>query len=96
MYAGGRDALGVGGPPGLLERGEENVRMGRGRMGTRDTVELEDDSEEMTDAFRLRSASEGLWVGNSGEGAGDSREIMSVRRHERCYEGKEGKLMEGK
>jgi len=78
MYAGGRDALGVGGPPGLLERGEENVRMGRGRTGrTRDEVELEDDSEEMTDAFRLRSAREGLWVGSSGEGAGDSREIMS-------------------
>lgn len=79
MYAGGRDALGVGGPPGLLERGEENVRMGRGRTGrTRDVVELEEDSEEeMTDAFRLRSASEGLWVGNSGEGAGDSREIIS-------------------
>jgi hypothetical protein len=96
MYAGGRDALGVGGPPGLLERGEENVRMGRGRTGTRDAVELEDDSEEMTDAFRLRSASEGLWVGNSGEGAGDSREIMSVRRHERGYEGKEGMLMKGK
>jgi len=78
MYAGGRDALGVGGPPGLLERGEENVRMGRGRTGrTRDAVELEDDSEEMTDAFRLRSASEGLRVGSSGEGAGGSREIMS-------------------
>jgi hypothetical protein len=81
MYAGGRDAFGVGGPPGLLERGEENVRMGRGRMGrTREVVELEDDEEEMTDAFRLRSASEGLWVGSSGEEAADSRVIMSGRR----------------
>lgn len=78
MYAGGRDAFGVGGPPGLLERGEEKVRMGRGRMGrTRDAVELEDDDEEMTDAFRLRSASEGLWVGSSGEDAGDPSVIMS-------------------
>ena len=83
MYAGGRDAFGVGGPPGLLERGEENVRMGRGRIGrTREVVELEDD-EEMTDAFRLRSASEGLWVGSSGEEAGDSRVIISGRRHNR-------------
>lgn len=78
MYAGGRDAFGVGGPPGLLERGEEKVRMGRGRMGrTSEVVELEDDDEEMTDAFRLRSASEGLWVGSSGEEAGEPREIMS-------------------
>jgi hypothetical protein len=78
MYAGGRDAFGVGGPPGLLERGEEKVRMGRGRMGrTREVVELEDDDEEMTDAFRLKSASEGLWVGSSGEEAGDSSLIMS-------------------
>jgi hypothetical protein len=44
---------------------------------TREVVELEDDDEEMTDAFRLRSASDGLRVGNSGEEAGDSREIMS-------------------
>lgn len=78
MYAGGRDAFGVGGPPGLLERGEEKVRMGRGRMGrTSDVVELEDDDEEMTDALRLRSAREGLWVGNSGDEAVDSRVIMS-------------------
>lgn len=61
MYAGGRDAFGVGGPPGLLDLGEENVRTGRGRIGrTRDVVELEDDDEEMTEAFRLMSASEGL------------------------------------
>jgi hypothetical protein len=61
MYAGGRDAFGVGGPPGLLDRGEENARTGRGRMGrTRDVVELDDDDEEMTEAFRLMSASEGL------------------------------------
>ncbi len=78
MYAGGRDAFGVGGPPGLLERGEEKVRMGRGRIGrTREVVELEDEDEEMTDAFRLRSASEGLWVGSSGEDAGEPRVIMS-------------------
>jgi hypothetical protein len=82
MYAGGRDAFGVGGPPGLLERGEENVLMGRGRMGrTREVVELEDEEDEMTDAFRLRSASEGLRVGSSGEEAEDSRVIMSGRRH---------------
>jgi hypothetical protein len=78
MYAGGRDAFGVGGPPGLLDRGEENARTGRGRTGrTRDVVELEDDDEEMTEAFRLRSASEGLWVGSSGETAGEPIEIMS-------------------
>lgn len=78
MYAGGRDAFGVGGPPGLLERGEENVRTGRGRMGrTREVVEPEDEDEEMTEAFRLRSASEGLRVGNSGEDAGEPSVIMS-------------------
>jgi hypothetical protein len=44
---------------------------------TREVVELEDDDEEMTDAFRLKSASEGLWVGSSGEEAGDSSLIMS-------------------
>lgn len=62
MYAGGRDAFGVGGPPGLLERGEENVRMGRGRTGgrTREVLELEPDEVDMTEAFRLRSAREGL------------------------------------
>ena len=84
MYAGGRDAFGVGGPPGLLERGEEKARMGRGRMGrTREVVELEDDDEEMTEALRLRSASEGLWVGSSGEDAGEPSVIMSRRRHNR-------------
>ncbi len=78
MYAGGRDAFGVGGPPGLLERGEEKVRMARGRIGrTREVVELEDDDDEMTDAFRLRSASEGLWVGSSGEDTGEPSVIMS-------------------
>jgi hypothetical protein len=44
---------------------------------TSEVVELEDDDEEMTDAFRLRSAREGLWVGSSGEEAGEPREIMS-------------------
>lgn len=61
IYAGGRDALGVGGPPGLLERGEENVRVGRGRTGvTREVVELDEEDEDRTDAFRLRSAKDGL------------------------------------
>ena len=90
MYAGGRDAFGVGGPPGLLERGEEKVRMGRGRTGrTRSGEELEEEEEDMTEAFRLRSASEGIWVGSSGEGVGDSREIMSAgaSRHNRRIEG---------
>jgi hypothetical protein len=51
---------------------------------TREVVELEEEEEEeMTDAFRLRSASEGLWVGSSGEDATDSRVIMSSRRHDR-------------
>jgi hypothetical protein len=78
MYAGGRDAFGVGGPPGLLERGEEKARTARGRMGrTREVVEPEDDDEEMTEAFRLRSASEGLWVGSSRVDAGESSVIMS-------------------
>jgi hypothetical protein len=45
---------------------------------TREVVELDDDEEEMTDAFRLRSANDGLRVGNWGEDAGDSREIMSI------------------
>ena len=31
----------------------------------------------MTDALRLRSAREGLWVGSSGEEAEDSSVIMS-------------------
>jgi hypothetical protein len=53
--------------------------MGRGRTGrTRSGEELEEEEEDMTEAFRLRSASEGIWVGSSGEGVGDSREIMSA------------------
>lgn len=84
MYAGGRDAFGVGGPPGLLERGEEKARVGRRRTGrTREVVEPEDDDEETTEASRLRSASEGLWVGSSGEDAGAPNLIMSRRRHNR-------------
>ncbi len=52
--------------------------MARGRIGrTREVVELEDDDDEMTDAFRLRSASEGLWVGSSGEDTGEPSVIMS-------------------
>jgi hypothetical protein len=78
MYAGGRDAFGVGGPPGLLERGEENVRIGRGRTGTMSVVELDEEDEDMTEALRLRSAREGLWTGSSVEGGGCSRVIMAV------------------
>ena len=78
LYAGGRDAFGVGGPPGLLERGEEKARIGRGRTGrTREVGAREDDEEEMTEAFRLMSASEGLWVGSCGEDAGEPSVIMS-------------------
>ncbi|SRR6266404_68194 len=61
IYAGGREAFGVGGHAGLLERGEENVRIGRGRTGRiREVVELEEDEDDMTDAFRLRSANDSL------------------------------------
>lgn len=80
IYAGGLDALGVDGPPGLLERGEENVRIGRGRTGrTKEVVELEDEDEDRTDAFRLRSAKDGLCVGSSGEGVGGSTVIITER-----------------
>lgn len=66
-YAGGRDPrVGVRGDCGLLDRigfcGEENVRAGRGRTGVttvKSVVELELDEEDITEAFRLRSASVG-------------------------------------
>ena len=69
--------MGVGGPAGLLERGEEKALVGRGRIGrTREVVEL-DEEEDRTDAFRLRSAKDGLCVGSSVEGVGGSTVIMS-------------------
>ena len=47
----------VGGGCGLLERGAEKVRRGRGRGDfNKDESELE---VEMTEAFLLRSASDG-------------------------------------
>jgi hypothetical protein len=56
-------------------------------------VELEDDDEEMTEAFRLRSASEGLWVGSSGEDAGGPTVIMSRRRHNRGWRGRGNEIV---
>jgi hypothetical protein len=87
MYAGGRDAFGVGGPPGLRERGEEKVRTGRGRMGTRSVVELDEEEEDITEAFLLRSARDGLWVGNSGERVEESTVIMSLLETQSMIEG---------
>ena len=48
--------------------GEENVRIGRGRTGVctvKSEVELELEDDEMTEAFLLRSARLGCWVGCS-------------------------------
>ena len=69
-YWGGREARGVGGGWGLRERGEEKVRMGRGRTGmTRDEEEDELELVEITEAFLERSASVGVVVADcSGEG----------------------------
>lgn len=64
-------ALGVGGEAGLRERGEEKVRIGRGRgvFKTREDVELELEDDEMTEAFLLRSARVGTCPREcSGEG----------------------------
>lgn len=69
-YWGGREARGVAGPLGLRERGEENVRMGRGRTGmTKDEEEDELELVEITDAFLERSASVGVVAADcAGEG----------------------------
>jgi len=80
-YAGGRVVRGVVGPPGLQERGDEKVRTGRGRddFRARDEAELEPDDDEMTDAFLLRSAREGLLADSSG-GVGASTLIIQKTR----------------
>lgn len=51
---------------GLRERGDENVRVGRGRGVGRMVLVLasESDEEDMTDAFLLRYAREGGKVGS--------------------------------
>lgn len=61
---------------GLLDRGEEKVRTGRGRGGVfspREEAELEPESEEMTEVFLERSARVGPemgvgWADWSGDG----------------------------
>lgn len=69
-YWGGREARGVAGGRGLRERGEEKVRMGRGRTGmTKDEEEEEVELVEMTEALLERSASVGVVAADcSGEG----------------------------
>ena len=69
-YWGGREARGVPGVWGLRERGEEKVRIGRGRTGmTKDEEEEELELVEMTEAFLERSASVGVVAADcSGEG----------------------------
>ena len=76
-YGGAFEPRGVLGEPGLRERmdrwGEENVRIGRGRTGVctvRSEVELELDDDEITEAFRLRSARLGWTRGGSSWGVG--------------------------
>lgn len=67
-YAGARGERGVTDASLLRERGDEKVRIGRGRGGEFKTeVELELEEEDITEALRLRSASEGDAVG-SGDG----------------------------
>ena len=62
-YWGGREARGVEGALGLRERGEEKVRIGRGRTGmTKDEEEDELELVEITEAFLERSASVGMVV----------------------------------
>ena len=46
---------------------------------TRDVVELDEEEEDRTDAFRLRSAKDGLCVGGSGEGVAGSTVIITRR-----------------
>lgn len=69
-YCGGLEVRGVAGALGLRERGEEKVRIGRGRTGmTSDEEEEELELVEMTDAFLERSASVGVVAADgSGEG----------------------------
>lgn len=86
-YAGGREPRGVCGDWGLLERtvlrcGEVKVRIGRGRTGVwtvRSEVELEDEDEDMTEAFLLRSASVGGASGLCTSGDGEETWILSMR-----------------
>lgn len=50
----------IAGDCGLRERGEEKVRVGRGRgVGGASWMDSESEDEEMTEAFLLRSASVG-------------------------------------
>lgn len=87
-YAGGRDARGVVGPPGLLERGEEKVRMGRGRGVFRRREEAEPElEEEMTEAFLERSARDGSW-GGSGDGVDVSTVIIQPSSSGKKRDGK--------
>ena len=60
----------MAGGSGLRERGEEKVRIGRGRTGmTRDEEEDELELVEITEAFLERSASVGVVAADrSGEG----------------------------
>jgi hypothetical protein len=60
--------MGKVGDCGLRERGEENVRVGRGRGVLKIVVALVSESEEddITDAFLLKSARVGGKVGAGG------------------------------
>lgn len=64
-YAGGDRTDGAVGGCGLQERGEENVRVGRGRGVLRTVLVLVSESEDkdMADVFLLRSASVGVGAG---------------------------------
>lgn len=65
-YAGGGRTVCEVDERGLRERGDEKVRVGRGRGVLRTVVVLASESEEedMTDVFLLRSASVGGKVGS--------------------------------
>ncbi len=75
-YEGGREPRGVvGARLGLLVRGPEKVRIGRGRCGVGralvDVVPLSELEVEMTEALRLKSA-------NDGEASGDDAVTVAL------------------
>ena len=69
----------------LLERGEEKVRIGRGRgvLSKRSLAEPELEDEEITEAFLLRSKREGDGAGEAvagdGEGDGEGGSTVSIQ-----------------
>ena len=85
-YGGGFVVRGVGGASLLADLGDEKVRSGRGRgvLTMMDPVELDEEEEDITDAFLLRSARVGgladcsCSCSRSAEGEGEETSMCSI------------------